>query len=120
MKPASFCHVEIAAVDPAACEKFYTTVFGWEFLPDATPEYRLFRNSANMGGGIWKAPTVQPHGGVLVYLMVDDIEATLSEVEKHGGLRLTEKTPVAGYGWYAHFTDPAGNKMGLFTADMPG
>lgn len=120
MKPAPFCHVDLAAPNLEASMVFYSTVFGWEFLPFEMPMYRLFKAGSGVGGGLWKAETPMPHGGIVVYLHVDDIEASLAAVEANGGKQVVGKTAIQeNYGWYAQFTDPAGNKLGLFTPATP-
>jgi len=115
MDAAPFCHVDFASTDLEVSERFYTTVFGWEFLPGSDPVYRLFKTSSNIGGGIWKSETIMPQGGVVVYLFVSDIEARLAAVEANGGKTVVGKSPIPEHGWYAQFTDPFGNKLGLFT-----
>jgi len=47
-------------------------------------------------------------------LAVDDIDATLVDIEKHGGSAVGEKLPVGDMGFAAYFTDSEGNLMGLW------
>ena len=47
-------------------------------------------------------------------LAVDDIDATLKEIEAHGGKTTVAKMPVGDMGFAAYFTDPEGNVMGLW------
>jgi hypothetical protein len=51
---------------------------------------------------------------VVVYIGTDDIEASLAKVEKLGGKTVTPKSEIPGMGWFALFTDPSGNLVGLF------
>lgn len=44
----------------------------------------------------------------------DDFDATLAAIREGGGEVLIPKTDVLGYGWFAHFRDPAGNVVGLW------
>ena len=45
---------------------------------------------------------------------VDDIDATLDEVEAKGGSTVQKKIPVGDMGFAAYFKDPEGNVMGLW------
>jgi hypothetical protein len=57
-----------------------------------------------------EAPVTAP----VVTLAVDDIDATLAAVEKHGGSTVNGKQPVGDMGFAAYFTDSEGNVMGLW------
>jgi hypothetical protein len=52
---------------------------------------------------------------VLVYVQTDDIEATLAKVESLGGRVLVPKTEIPTVGWFGVFSDPTGNKVGLYS-----
>jgi len=52
--------------------------------------------------------------GPTVVVDVDDIEATLAQIEQNGGSVLVAKRPVGEMGWTAYFTDPEGNVVGLW------
>jgi predicted enzyme related to lactoylglutathione lyase len=63
-------------------------------------------------GGFWLRPEGEPLG-IVVYMVVDDIEATLSKVIALGGRAIGPRAPLgAGYG--AYFADPSGNLLGLY------
>ena len=51
----------------------------------------------------------------LIYLANDDIEKTLAKAEALGGEVVVSKMEIPGVGWYGFFTDPSGNRIGLFT-----
>ena len=51
--------------------------------------------------------------GVVVYVMVDDIEALVKKVTELGGKLVAPKMPLgAGHG--ALFEEPGGNMLGLY------
>ena len=50
----------------------------------------------------------------MLVVEVDDIEATLEQVEKRGGATVSAKQAVGEMGFSAYFTDPEGNLMGLW------
>ena len=54
-------------------------------------------------------------GELLVYISTDDIDASLAQVEAHGGKTLLPKTEIPQVGWFAFFADPTGNRVALFT-----
>lgn len=113
-------HIDLVATDPAQSAQFYADVFGWERQYDEYFDYHMFSAPPGPGGGFVQAGTSmgmenninQP----LIYLGSDDIDASLARIEAHGGKQITGKTEIPGVGWFAVFADPAGNRMGLFTA----
>ena len=46
--------------------------------------------------------------------MVDDIDATLKQIEKAGGRITTGKKSIPGGAWFAIFVDPVGVEFGLY------
>ena len=65
-----------------------------------------------IGGGMMQrqAPINTP----VITLQVDDIDATVVAIEKHGGSAVGEKLTVGDMGFAAYFNDSEGNLMGLF------
>jgi predicted enzyme related to lactoylglutathione lyase len=57
-----------------------------------------------------QAPVTTP----VITLHVDDIDATVTAIEKHGGSSIGEKMPVGDMGFAAYFKDSEGNVMGLW------
>ena len=51
--------------------------------------------------------------GIVVYVEVDDLDATLRKVRELGGRVVTPKTPQ-GPNFRATFTDPSGNLLALW------
>jgi len=118
----SIVHVEIPASDPKAAAKFYSQLFGWNIaaMPGPTGEYWQFTPDSQPGGGFnpvgdsgqWP---VKP-GDVLLYISTDDIDTTLAQAESLGAKTVTQKTEIPGMGWWGMFTDPTGNKIGVYTS----
>ena len=118
-------HVEIPAQDPAANAKFYQDVFGWNLQHDANFDYWMFSAEGGPGGG-WVKPETSAEnpmgyqiGAPLIYLGTDDIEGDLERVVAHGGTVVTPKMEIPMTGWFAVFTDAAGNRMALYTPMHP-
>jgi predicted enzyme related to lactoylglutathione lyase len=50
----------------------------------------------------------------IITVDVDDIDATLAQVEKLGGSVVKPKDAIPGMGFYAYFKDTEGNVLGLW------
>lgn len=118
MSEHAIVHVDIPSRDRKASGEFYNGLFGWEFNDHPEMNYATFTAAEGPGGGF--APiddhTMKP-GQVLIHVSTDDIEASLAKVEELGGVTLVPKTEIPGIGWYAIFSDPFGNSIGLYTDD---
>ena len=121
MSKHGIVHIEIPAADPGASGQFYASLFGWSIMRDERFDYTMFQPEDGPSGGFTR--TGEDHadgaqtkpGDVMVYVSTDDIEATLAQVEALGGKTLAPKMELPGTGWLAIFSDPAGNKIGLYT-----
>jgi hypothetical protein len=116
MQSHPIVHVELSATDPAAASKFYHDVFGWKIDVDPNFNYYQFAAEGGPGGGFVEAPKQTKAGDVVVYIGVDDIDASLKAIEKAGGTTLMPKHEIPGVGWFAQFKDPTGNRMALYTS----
>jgi uncharacterized protein len=126
MSGKPFVHIEIPAQDPVKAGEFYSELFGWECTHMPEMDYVTFNTQPELppmtalGGGFPRidGETYKPND-VVAYVDSDDIEATLRQIEKLGGKALTAKMEIPGIGWFAFFCDPSGNRLALFTAQMP-
>lgn len=109
-------HIEIAANDPGAAGQFYANLFGWNVQPIPEMNYVTFEAKPGPGGAFPAVDneTYKP-GDVLVFVSTDDIDATLARAESLGGRTVVPKSEVPGYGWFGIFSDPTGNRIGLWT-----
>lgn len=115
MANRSFVHLEIPAANREAAAQFYGSLFGWTFQHFGPPlNYTTFRTGNVPGGFVDLDQTYQP-GDIIPYVESDDIEADLQRVEALGGKAMMPKTEIPGFGWFAIFTDPTGNRMALYT-----
>jgi predicted enzyme related to lactoylglutathione lyase len=116
-------HFEVPFDDADRARGFYRDVFDWQI--QAVPEmgYNLVSTGPTsdqggptepgyIGGGM--LPRQAPVNAPVITLQVDDIDATLVAVEKHGGATAGSKLPVGNMGFAAYFTDSEGNLMGLW------
>ena len=119
MADGRICYMEIPTNDVEASATFYSLVFGWKIRVrgDGT---RAFDDTSGGVSGSWvpgRPPAKEP--GILPYVLVDSIEATLKKVAAAGGRVATPLTPLsAGGEAYATIFDPAGSLIGLY--QQPG
>ena len=108
-------HVNIPSTNLAESQQFYSDIFGWTFTPN-NERYVLF-DDGGMGGGFSLDPNPLPVDGVLLFIQVNDLNEKLQQIEEAGCKIVLSKTPIGGPGFYGVFTDPQGNRMGLYSKD---
>jgi predicted enzyme related to lactoylglutathione lyase len=123
----TFDWIEIRTRDIEAIARFYENLFGWRIIDKETADgfaVWLFDTGSEprignlRRGGIWLRPQDEPLG-VVVYIVVDDIEAILKKVTELGGKVVGPKTPQ-GRSYRAYFSDPSGNVFGLWEEKNAG
>ena len=107
------CYLEIPAIDINISASFYKEVFGWKTRTRGDGAI-AFDDGVGEVSGTWvlgRKPS--PEVGLLIYIMVDSVAATVEAVVAHGG-RIVQ--PIGGDApeITARFTDPAGNVLGLY------
>ena len=110
--PGRICYLQIPAADVARSAEFYAGVFGWHLRRRGDGTI-AFDDPASGVSGTWvtgRPPSQTP--GVLVYVMVDDVAATLDAVLAHGGEIAAPRTGEAPE-FVAWFRDPGGNVFGV-------
>ena len=115
MTKRAVVHIEIPSQNRAESASFYKDLFGWEFqhMPDGSMPYTTFE-AGNTGGGFPEVGEMNKPGDVLVYIASDDLEGDLKKIEGLGGKTVMGKTEVPGFGHFAVFTDPTGNRVALW------
>ena len=109
-------YIELPVDDVAAAKAFYGDAFGWTFT-DYGPDYAGIQNPAEEGaevGGLSGAGTEGRGNGPLVQLYSDDLEASVAAVTGAGGT-ITEGPFGFPGGRRFHFSDPAGNVLGVWS-----
>jgi len=109
-----FNWVEIRVRDLEKAKNFYGNLFDWKISGDENKDYAywLIDTGEKPGGGMWRFPVGKPLG-VLVYILVDNIDKTLEIVVKLGGKVVVPKSKENGSAM-ATFADPDGNLFGLY------
>jgi uncharacterized protein len=107
------CYVEIPAVDVLRSAEFYEKVFGWRIRQRGDGSI-AFDDTAGEVSGTWvrgRSPATSP--GLLLYIMVDSVTATIDAVLANGG-ELVQPIGADAPEITARFRDPAGNVIGLY------
>lgn len=113
--PHPIVHIELSAHDRETAARFYSEIFGWKVEQVPQMNYATFEAEGGPGGGFNPVSEQYPAGSVLVYIGTEDIESSLRRIESLGGKTLVPKTEIPNIGWFAIFSDPTGNRVGLYT-----
>jgi len=116
MSKHSLVHIEFSANDLKAAEKFFSDVFGWKVQQMPEMNYAMYETGEGVGGGFNPVSDTNLAGTILPHIGTNDVNATLADIESHGGKTLVPKTEIPGMGWFAIFSDPTGNQIGLYEA----
>lgn len=107
------CYLEIPATDVNRSADFYRSVFGWNIRTrdDGSISFDDTVNEVSGSFRLQRPPST--HVGLLVYVMVDSVAATLDLIAGNGGQIVQ---PIGGDApeITARFSDPAGNVLGLY------
>jgi predicted enzyme related to lactoylglutathione lyase len=107
------CYIEIPALDVERSAGFYQRVFGWH-LRKRGDGSTAFDDAVGEVSGTWvrgRPPTTEP--GLLTYIMVDSVAATLDSIVENGG-NIVQPIGADAPEITARFSDPAGNLLGLY------
>jgi uncharacterized protein len=107
------CYVEIPAVEIHRSADFYAKVFGWRIRKRGDGS-TAFDDTTGQVSGTWvvgRKASSEP--GLLLYIMVDSVAATVDAVIAHGG-ELVQPVGADAPEVTARFRDPAGNVIGLY------
>lgn len=107
------CYLEVPASDVQRSAQFYERVFGWRTRRRGDGSL-AFDDATGEVSGAWvtnRPPASAP--GLLIYIMVDDVPATVDAVTAHGGT-IVQPVGVDAPELTARFRDPGGNVLGLY------
>ena len=107
------CYIEIPAIDIRRSADFYAATFGWKLRTRGDGQI-AFDDSVGEVSGTWVlGRPVSSVQGVLVYIMVDNVSATIAAIVAHGG-EIVQPIGADAPEITARFSDPAGNVFGLY------
>ena len=114
MAHGDITHIDIPVSNQTAARAFYGDVFGWEI--EDFPGFE--------GYPMWQAPNKVSGGGLAPrsadfqqprsYVEVDSIDEALARVKANGGRVVQGKQAITDTSWWAFFSDPDGNIIGLY------
>ena len=107
------CYIEMPATDIARSAEFYKRVFGWK-IRKRGEGHIAFDDTTGQVSGTWilgRPPASAP--GLLVYVMVDSVAATLDLIVTNGG-EIVQSIGADAPEITARFRDPGGNVVGLY------
>ena len=122
--PGSLCWNELQTRDPAAAERFYTSLFDWTAISDAGvmgETYWEFRNADRSAGGMMQ---IQPEWGDVppnwaVYFAVADCDESVAKVQALGGKVIVPAMDIQGVGRFAFVQDPQGAVFAVIRLETP-
>jgi uncharacterized protein len=107
------CYLEIPAKDVARSSEFYAKVFGWT-LRKRGDGATAFDDGVGQVSGSWvigRPPSSDP--GLMIYIMVDNVEATIEKIIVNG-CDIVQPVGADAPEITARFRDPGGNVIGLY------
>ncbi len=109
------CYLQIPAIDAHQSAGFYEKVFGWN-IRKRESDQPSFDDASGVSGAWVTGRAVAREPGLLPYIWVDDIDATLALAAGHGGEIVEARHPdqPGSTASIATFRDPAGNCIGLY------
>ncbi len=116
---ATLVHFDISAEDTERARAFYKKLFNWQIekLPGPMDYYMIrtmdLHGNAGIAGGMAKRDAGRA-SGIINYIGVASIDATLKQVDELGGKILMPVQAVPGYGLLAICEDTEKNVFGVF------
>ncbi len=107
------CYIEMPATDITRSSDFYQRVFGWNVRKRGDGS-TAFDDTTGQVSGAWvlgRPPGDRP--GLLFYIMVDSVAATVAVVTANGG-EIVQPLGADAPEITARFRDPGGNVVGLY------
>ena len=107
------CYLELPSRDIDESSSFYQTVFDWK-VRQRDDGSVAFDDGVGEVSGTWRTdrkPATEV--GLMVHIMVDDIEVTIQKIIEHGGT-IVQPVGVDAPEITAWFRDLSGNTLGLY------
>ena len=107
------CYIELPTTDVARSSDFYKRIFGWNIRKRGDGN-TSFDDTTGEVSGTWvlgRPPAAKP--GLLFYIMVDSVAATLDAIAADG-CEIVQPIGVDAPEITARFRDPGGNVIGLY------
>src|SRR2546423_15709952 len=107
------CYVEIPATDVDRSADFYRQTFGWQTRRRGDGQL-AFDDATGAVSGTWvRGRPAAAAPGLLIYVMVDSVAATLDAIVANGG-EIVQPIGADAPEVTARVRDPGGNVIGLY------
>ena len=121
--PGKFVWHDLMTNDVAAVKKFYSDLFGWEFIGDDDPKARyttIIQNGRPIGGIVFVADLEDGSNPSqwMSYLSVQDVDKAVEFYKKNSGNILRETWNQNGRGRMAIVQDSQGALLALLRSDV--
>lgn len=119
MKSNPAVYFEIPVEDMGRATKFYSEVFGFDFILEKIHENEMAllpfdEKAIGISGALAKGTIYKPiKNGVVLYLATPSIQKTIDKALLNGGKELFPRTKANEYGYVAEIEDSEGNRIGL-------
>ena len=107
------CYVEIPATDVALSADFYSSVFNWKIRKRGDGATAFDDGVGEVSGAFVVGRPAMSTPGLLIYVMVDSVAATIESIVTNGG-EIVQPIGADAPEITARFRDPAGNVLGLY------
>jgi predicted enzyme related to lactoylglutathione lyase len=107
------CYLEMPAVDVGRSADFYRKVFGWRVRQRGDGRTAFDDATGEVSGAWIPGRSAAREAGLLIYIMVDSVAATVEAVVANGG-EIVQPIGADAPEVTARFRDPAGNVLGLY------
>ncbi|MCO1659453.1 VOC family protein [Pseudonocardia humida] len=114
LAPGKISYLQLPALDVEESAAFYTTVFGWRLRRKESGTVAFDDSVGEVSGHFETGLPPADRPGLLVHVLVADVEATLDVVRAAGG-RVVEPAHGEPPEIYALIADPAGTVLGVFS-----
>lgn len=113
---AKLNYVEFAARDLNKTQRFFETVFDWQFTAYGEAYIAFSAESAGLEGGVYQAElhARQEQGSALLVFLSDDLAGMQAAILKAGGEINVPTFDFPG-GQRFHFIEPSGNEFAVWT-----
>jgi predicted enzyme related to lactoylglutathione lyase len=107
------CYIEMPTVDVARSSHFYQQVFGWNIRTRGDGSISFDDTTGEVSGTWVLGRPPSPTPGLLFYVMVDSVAASIDAIVANGG-EIVQPIGADAPEITARFRDPAGNVIGLY------
>ena len=120
------CHFEVPYGDKDRMEKFYQSVFGWQFMPapgDVPYTFAIttemdekfqMKEAGGINGGAYQRDDQGGSTSPVIVIEVDSCEQRIADVVAAGGSNVFGPHEIGGMGIYAQVKDSEDNIIGLW------